>query len=53
MSMRRVLSTVSMAALIGAGMAVAILTVLYAVLLAEGILRPAAKYIEFRLGDAA
>ncbi len=44
----QMLATLDDPAMLGAGMAVAILTVLYGVLLAEGILRPGARYIEQR-----
>ncbi len=37
---------------IGAGMAVALLSIFYAAMLAEGVLRPGANYIEYKLSAA-
>ncbi len=45
----QILTTVDDPSIIGVAMAVALLTVLYSVMLAEGLLRPGARHIEHRL----
>ncbi len=45
----QMLATVDDSSVIGAALAVVLLTVLYSVMLAEGILRPGARHIEHRI----